>query len=254
MKLSGLVLALALTSASAFNFGGRGNIRRSIRRPKTPFKGNNNNNGNFGGRGGQPPINKDGLGADASDNEPSKSGDNGIWGVYMNQLETNPILTKAMTSLVGFTIGDILAQKFIESGKEYDIKRTITLAMFGFLIHGPTGHWFYGKLDNAIPGTGAAQVFSKVGIDQVLWNPIFGVMFFGYMGAVQGQGVDGTINKIKSDLMTQVTGSWTVWPIAHAINFRFIPTSQRLLYINTIQIFYNMFLSIVGNKTKKEKA
>lgn len=33
------------------------------------------------------------------------------------------------------------------------------------------------------------------------------------------------------------------WPAAHIINFRFIPSSQRILYINTIQVGYNAFLS-----------
>ena len=46
----------------------------------------------------------------------------------------------------------------------------------------------------------------------------------------------------------QVTGSWKVWPLAHAINFRFIPSSQRVLYINSIQIGYNCFLSIISNR------
>ena len=248
-----LVLALA-SSASAFNglnFGGRGRggIRRSIR--KSPFnnKGGFGTNGNIGGNG-QPPINNDGgLNADASDGDgDAKEDGQGLWAAYNNKLETNPILTKALTSMIGFTLGDILAQNFVEKKGEYDIMRTIRLASFGFLIHGTTGHWFYGKLDKAIPGTGAMQVFSKVGIDQVLWNPIFGVMFFSYMGFTNGDGPAAVAAKVKRDLMTQVTGSWTVWPIAHAINFRFIPTSQRLLYINTIQIFYNVFLSIIGNK------
>jgi protein Mpv17 len=35
---------------------------------------------------------------------------------------------------------------------------------------------------------------------------------------------------------------------AHTINFAFVPPSQRLLYINTIQIGYNIFLSFLGNK------
>ena len=29
---------------------------------------------------------------------------------------------------------------------------------------------------------------SKVFIDQVLWNPIFGVMFFSYVAALEGKG------------------------------------------------------------------
>ena len=55
-------------------------------------------------------------------------------------------------------------------------------------------------------------------------------------------------NKIKSDLKTAVMGSWAVWVPAHTINFAFIPPSQRLLYINSIQIGYNVFLSFLGNK------
>jgi len=171
--------------------------------------------------------------------------------MYLAVLESNPLATKAATSFFGFLIGDILAQKFIDKNPDgFDYARMLRLASFGALIHGPTGHWFYGMLDKKIPGVGAVPVVSKVAIDQLFWNPIFGVMFFGYMGTLEGQGIDGTIQKIKNDLMTQVTGSWTVWPIAHAINFRFVPTEQRLLYINTIQIGYNMFLSVIANRTK----
>ena len=155
--------------------------------------------------------------------------------------------------MTGFAIGDILAQQFIEKKGKYNLNRTLKMASFGLLVHGTTSHWFYGKLDGKIPGTDAGAVASKVFIDQVLWNPIFGVMFFGYMGLWERQGVDGTIKRIKGDLMTQVTGSWTVWPVAHAINFKFIPTEQRVLYINTIQIFYNCFLSIIGNRDGKKK-
>jgi len=56
------------------------------------------------------------------------------------------------------------------------------------------------------------------------------------------------VDKIKSDLKTAVMGSWAVWVPAHTINFAFVPPAQRLLYINTIQIGYNIFLSFLGNK------
>ena len=44
----------------------------------------------------------------------------------------------------------------------------------------------------------------QVGIDQVLWNPIFGVMFFSYMGFSNGDGPGAVYAKVKRDLMTQV--------------------------------------------------
>jgi hypothetical protein len=46
----------------------------------------------------------------------------------------------------------------------------------------------------------------------------------------------------------QVAASWKVWPLAHAINFALVPASQRILYINSIQIGYNMFLSVLGSR------
>ena len=47
---------------------------------------------------------------------------------------------------------------------------------------------------------------------------------------------------------TAVMGAWAVWVPAHTINFAFIPPSQRLLYINSVQIGYNIFLSFLANK------
>lgn len=134
----------------------------------------------------------------------------GIWARYNKLLEAQPILTKALTSLTGFTLGDVLAQNFInDDGKPYDIMRTVRLGSFGFLLHGTTGQWvpflpwksfphikiirwqvfrsyFYGFLDSKLPGTKPVTVATKVAIDQLFWNPIFGLMFFGYLNAVEG--------------------------------------------------------------------
>lgn len=113
--------------------------------------------------------------------------------------------------------------------------RLFRLASFGFLVHGTTSHWFYGKLDAAIPGTGAKQVFSKVFIDQVrhpnlnrlasaislrarphppqvLWNPIFGIMFFSYVACLEWKGIEYVIEKTKNELMTQASVSPGSWP------------------------------------------
>jgi len=206
--------------------------------------------GNMDGNNGGNNIirRKSSEGAADSSSSDDDAGAMGLWQQYEAALEAQPLLVKGLTSMTGFFLGDLMAQLFIEKSGPYDPSRTARLASFGLLVHGTTSHWFYGNLDALIPGTTAAVVATKVFIDQVLWNPIFGCMFFGYMGLTTGEGLGGAVAKIKRDLMTQVTGSWTVWPVAHAINFKFIPTSQRVLYINTIQIFYNCFLSIVGSR------
>lgn len=128
--------------------------RRLIHPPAPPAHA-----GNGGGGGG-------GQGGDGN-----KGGDNPLvafWKGYNKLLKDQPLLTKALTSFVGFSAGDFLAQKFIDKSDVVDMKRLLKLAMFGFLIHGPTGHYFYGFLDGKIPGTDALSVASKVGTTSVV--------------------------------------------------------------------------------------
>ena len=163
-----------------------------------------------------------------------------------------------------------MAQKFVnDDGKPYDPMRTLRLGSFGFFVHGTTGHYFYGFLDSKLPGTKPQTVATKVLIDQTMWNPIFGLMFFGYLNVCEGKSFEDYTKKVQADLVslhflntalnknenepfsrqkTAVMGSWAVWVPAHTINFAFVPPSQRLLYINSIQIGYNIFLSFLGNK------
>jgi len=180
----------------------------------------------------------------------NSDGDNplvSMWKAYNSKLESDPLIMKMLTSFTGFLLGDIIAQTCITKG-DFDWFRLFRLSSFGFFVHGSTSHYFYNFLDGKIPGTTAAAVASKVFIDQVIWNPIFGVMFFGYVAALECKGLPFVVEKIKKELWTQVTGSWKVWPIAHTINFRFIPSSQRVLYINSIQIGYNCFLSVISSR------
>ena len=59
-------------------------------------------------------------------------------------------------------------------------------------------------LDGKLPGTSAKVVFTKVFIDQVLWNPIFGVMFFSYVALLEAKGIAYVVNKTKNELLTAV--------------------------------------------------
>jgi protein Mpv17 len=169
------------------------------------------------------------------------------WAAYNDALDSKPLFTKAMTSLVGWGLGDVLAQIFI-SGGPFDWKRFVTLSVFGFIYHGPSGHYFYNWLDGKIKGTRAQDVALKVGIDQILWCPIFMTVFFTYLGLCNGDSFNTIGNKIKNDLLSACQGSWKVWPIVHAVNFKFISSKHRLVFINAVQVAFNMFLSLIGTK------
>lgn len=128
------------------------------------------------------------------------------------------------------------------------MKRFLRMTTFGFLLHGTTGHYFYNFLDSKMPGAKPLDVAAKVAIDQTMWAPIFMCMFFTYGGLFDGN-PGGILAKIKQDTFTAVKGSWVTWIPAHTINFAFVPSDKRLLYINAVQIGFNCFMSIIGNKS-----
>lgn len=169
------------------------------------------------------------------------------WASYNKALDDSPLTAKACTSLVGWGLGDVLAQIFI-SGGPFDVKRFITLSAFGLLYHGPSGHYFYNWLDDKIPGKDGVSVAKKILIDQTLWCPLFMTVFFTYLGLVSGDTLGTIGTKIKTDLLSACKGSWKVWPFVHFINFKYISNKHRLVFLNGVQVGFNMFLSLIGSK------
>lgn len=152
-------------------------------------------------------------------------------------------------------LGDLVAQApDLSKGAAWDAKRTAKMGAFGLCIHGPMGHYWYTLLDKSImtkAPTSAAAVATKTIVDQIVCAPVFTAGFFSAMKIMDGK-ADEIKEEVETKLWPTMKVNWTVWPIAHIINFRFVPSSQRILYINTIQIGYNAFLSTMQASKKDE--
>ena len=48
--------------------------------------------------------------------------------------------------------------------------------------------------------------------------------------------LDGFPSIVQEKLLPTVATGWKLWIPAHAINFGFIPPSQRVLYVNVIAV------------------
>jgi Mpv17 / PMP22 family len=51
------------------------------------------------------------------------------------------------------------------------------------------------------------------------------------------QGQPGAIvPTVKEKLVPTLKAGYALWPVAHLINFRFVPQEQRVLYVNVVQV------------------
>ena len=72
-------------------------------------------------------------------------------------------------------------------------------------------------------------------IDQLIFTPVGIVIFYSCFRTLEGQPwkIPGTL---KEKFFPTLFAGFAVWPLAHIINFRFVPSHQRVLYVNCITV------------------
>jgi len=166
---------------------------------------------------------------------------------YLRNLETHPLQTKCWTSLSGFLIGDIAAQLLTEP--TFVLSRALLLAGYGFFIDAPAGNAFYNWLDSNIepdrPKT-AQAVGKKILIDQLLYAPLFTCILYSYLQIANGDAA--SIPTVLQDkVVPTLLANYAVWPLAHALNFYYVPTEQRILYNNFVAVCWTTWLSYLAH-------
>lgn len=173
-----------------------------------------------------------------------------LWQQYLWALETNPMPTKAATSFVGFSLGDILAQS-LEGASSLDELRLLRLAAYGLLLDGPVGHVWYRWLDGTCDGKfanarGPAAIATKTAADQLIWAPIMTCAFFAFLKVLEGH-PELAVQTVQDKALQTVVANYCIWPAAHVISFKYVPSQQRVLYNNVIAIAWNCYLSLLAS-------
>ena len=65
--------------------------------------------------------------------------------------------------------------------------------------------------------------------------PFGTALFYAVTKGLQGQ-MDQLPSTLQDKLIPTLAASYTLWPAAHAINFKFVPSSQRILYTNVVSV------------------
>ena len=65
--------------------------------------------------------------------------------------------------------------------------------------------------------------------------PVGTCLFYIVTSVLQGE-TSQIPSKLKEKFVPTVIASYTLWPAAHAINFKFVPSQQRILYTNVVSV------------------
>lgn len=109
------------------------------------------------------------------------------------------------------------------------------------------GHWWYSYLDRKFPPRVKSSVGKKL-IAESAMGPLLVSSVFLIFGQINEQKFDTTLQRIRQNLGLICTAEWLVFIPIQWINFAFVPAAYRYLYVATISIGYDAFLSYIFHR------
>ncbi|KAI9168325.1 hypothetical protein H9P43_007697 [Blastocladiella emersonii ATCC 22665] len=152
------------------------------------------------------------------------------------------------------------------AGMKVDWKRLGIMTSFGLCIAGPLYTWWYARLDHVVTGyfarkqavsaipmsptRMAVQVTgTKLFADLFIFDPPYLSLFFSSTSLASGMPVRDMVAKYKRDALPTYLVDISVWGPIQAVNFTKVKVVYQPLVVNSVNIFWNAYLSYVGHSS-----
>ena len=191
---------------------------------------------------------------------------------YDGHLRAAPIRTKVFSSFTILTGADVVRQRLFEAspgvgvggagngagagakqlaGGWWDQDRTARMALFSCSLHPLWMHHWFNFMEfwrpSAPLSAPTAQILraagTKVLIDQLASAGAFHAVFLTTTTLMQGRSYLEVCAKLQRDWFTLVKASWSLWCVAHLVNFSVVPLHWRVVYSNVVSTGWAVFMS-----------
>lgn len=156
------------------------------------------------------------------------------------------LITNTVSSGILMAMGDAIQQDIEYKNqlktKRFDYDRMGRMFWVGILL-GPLHHVYYEYVDRIWPGSTMRDVRKKIYADQFIASPLTIVFFFYGMGYLEKKNLQHSTDELVDKFGWVYLVDWVFWPPVQFVNFYFLPSKYRLLYINVATMLFDIFLS-----------
>jgi len=149
-------------------------------------------------------------------------------------------------------MGDMYAQIFEGTRySEYDFGRTARFTLFRAVVAAPVYIYWLSKLDALAEQlsalTGMWPLLIKLLLDQGVYTPVYQVVFFCFLAALEGQPLSEGFRRCLLVLPQSIPVAWCFWLPVQAVCFHIVPLQWRVVYVNVFNIVWNTILSLFNS-------
>ncbi|KAG6911540.1 hypothetical protein DXG01_011842 [Tephrocybe rancida] len=181
---------------------------------------------------------------------------------YLGELAANPLRTKAITTgtlcflqeVLGSTLAGVPVKRpaknapsVVHALAALNIdSKALKMAIYGFLVSAPMGHYLTGTLQKAFAGkTGTGAKIGQILAHSLLVSPITSAVFLASMAVINGaKTIDEVVKTVKAGFVSVLRVSWVVSPVTLAIAQKFIPLDLWVPFFNCVQFVLGTFFNV----------
>lgn len=176
---------------------------------------------------------------------------------YLGQLQTNPIRTKACTSLVLNSLSEILASYLAgekdPKTKSYISSRVPKMALYGFFVSAPLSHYLVNALQTPFKGkVGAKWKLLQLLASQLIVTPIQNSVFLIFMSIFAGaKSLDQIYASWKTAFLPVQKSSWLTSPLVFLFAQKFVPEIAWVPFFNIFAFFLVTYNNVIVKKKRQ---
>ncbi|XVE55782.1 hypothetical protein DITRI_Ditri03aG0185000 [Diplodiscus trichospermus] len=180
----------------------------------------------------------------------SSSSKVGFLGWYLRKLESEPLITKSVTTSIIFAAADFTSQMITSESSGYDSIRTLRMAGYGLLLLGPSQHLWFNLLSKSLPKRDMLTTFKKMFMGQAVYGPVSTTVFFSYNAALQRESGEEIVARLKRDLLPTLINGAMFWPICDFATYKFVPVHLQSLMNSSCAYIWTIYLTYMASLKK----
>ncbi|RIA87263.1 hypothetical protein C1645_777687 [Glomus cerebriforme] len=188
--------------------------------------------------------------------------------LYLQQLTTHPLRTKAITSGLLSGLQEFVAQELSgttsrRKGKARENEQNVfidekilKMALYGFLVSGPLNHLLFEMLNKLFKNrTGDSAKLMQILTSQLIITPIQNTVYLIAMAVIGGIRSPDQIRKtVTGSLWPIMRLSWIVSPMAMAFAQRFLPPQLWVPFFNLVGFVFGVMANTKAKKVQQRRS